>query len=158
MSNTTQFHKKRPARRLAIIPAWRRAFLVSLCLNGNASAAARAAQVDRTTVYKAKERDAAFAGEWAAAEEVASSAQLRAALQRSAAALLPTTETHSYEVATAHGLLLAAFTTRLPSLFGPQAAATAGPASVAPSYDLSRLSPRERQQLVAITRKAAIQA
>jgi hypothetical protein len=156
MSNPTQFHKERLARRLATQPAWRRAFLVSLCLNGNASVAARAAQIDRTTAYKAKDRDVAFASEWAAAEEVASSAQLRAALRRSAAALLPTAETHSYEVVTADGLLLAAFTTRLPSLFGQQASATEGPASAAPSYDLSRLSPRERQQLVTLTRKATI--
>jgi hypothetical protein len=147
MSNPTQFHKERLARRLATQPAWRRAFLVSLCLNGNASAAARA--------YKAKERDVAFASEWAAAEEVASSAQLRAALQRSAAAVLSTVETHSYEAVTADGLLLATFQTRLPSLFGPTVGAPV-PITQAPGYDLSRLSLRERQQLVAITRKATL--
>jgi hypothetical protein len=155
MSNTTSFNTTRPACRVVASAVWRKAFLAAFCLSGNASEAARAAQVDRTTVYKAKGRDAAFAAEWAAAEEVASSAQLRAALQRSAAALLPTTETHSYEVTTADGLLLAAFKTRLPSLFGQQPAATS-PASAAPSYDLSRLSPRERQQLVDLTRKATI--
>jgi hypothetical protein len=124
MSNTTQFHKKRPAHRLATTPAWRRAFLVSLCLNGNASAA-----------------------------------QLQAALQRSAATLLPTAKTHSYEVVTADGLLLAIFKTRLPSLFGHgHAVGAPAPSDQALGYDLSRLSPKEQQLLLAITRKANIQA
>jgi len=157
MSNPTIFHTLRPATKLATQPAWRRAFLAALCVSGNVSAAARAAQVDRTTAYSAKERHAGFASEWAAAEEVASSAQLRAALLRSGVALLPTTETHSYEVVTADGLLLATFQTRLPSLFDNAVSAPAATGQ-ATGYDLSRLSSRERQQLVAITRKATIQA
>lgn len=46
---------------------WRPAFLASLALTGNVSEAARAASIDRTTAYAARETDEAFAAAWTGA-------------------------------------------------------------------------------------------
>ncbi len=50
---------------------WRPVFLKAIAEHGNATLAAHAAGVDRSTAYKSAERDAAFAAAWAEAREEA---------------------------------------------------------------------------------------
>lgn len=46
------------------LPVWRAAFLKALSSNANVSAAARAAEVDRSHCYKCRSDDPSFAEEW----------------------------------------------------------------------------------------------
>ena len=51
-------------------PDWHEAFLVSLMEDGNVRAACKAAKVDRTTAYRHRETDKAFADQWDAAKKI----------------------------------------------------------------------------------------
>lgn len=48
---------------------WRDAFLVSLASDGNVSAAAEVAKVNRSTIYRQREDDKAFAEAWDKAKQ-----------------------------------------------------------------------------------------
>lgn len=74
--NTTQHHKKR--RRAQ----WERAFLTSIKKLGNVSAACAAAEIERSTAYRAREKFADFAAEWDEALEMAADAMEAEAQRR----------------------------------------------------------------------------
>ncbi|MGI4834647.1 MAG: hypothetical protein ACRYFK_14420 [Janthinobacterium lividum] len=150
----------------APLPVWRRAFLAAYCLNGNVSDACAAAQIERSTAYRAKGNDPDFALEWAAAEEVASDALLSEAWRRAVEGgrsykfdkdgfPLRHPETHEpyYEVSKSDSLLLALLKARLPALFGDKLKLDAS-VNAKPAYDLSRLNPEQLAQLEALTRAA----
>lgn len=66
-SRATESDKSTRQRR----PRWTAAFLRALAVNGNVSAAARAAKIDRQRAYKLRDADPAFAEAWNDAYEKA---------------------------------------------------------------------------------------
>jgi hypothetical protein len=166
MSDATERNTPTHVQEHPPLPVWRRAFLTAFCLNGNVSEACRAAEIERSTAYRAKTNDPDFAQDWAAAEEVASDALLAEAWRRAVHGgrsykfdkdgfplRHPETQEPYYEVSKSDTLLLALLKARLPAMFGDKLKLDAS-VSTGPAYDLSRLSPEQLAQLEALTRAA----
>jgi hypothetical protein len=176
MVDSTVFHNSTLAPEWPPLPTWRAAFLGALGLNGNVSDAAKAANIDRTTAYKAKTRDPDFAQDWQTAEKIASDVLLREAWRRAVEGgrqykFHPKTgeplrfpEGHAlagepyYEMVYSDALLTLLLKARLPEQFGDKLRVEQT-IKQEPAYDLSLLTAEEKLALLAMKRRlAAVQA
>lgn len=163
--DSTDFHQSARAREEAPLAIWRRGFLSALAETGNATAAARCVGIDRTTPYKAAERDPSFAEEWAEAIEEATDALEIAARKRALGEnisyrftktgepiLHPITGEPYYEHVSSDALLTLLLKAHRPDKYKERSALETIVA--APAYDLARLSPEQLAQLETLTRAA----
>jgi hypothetical protein len=153
-------------REPAPLATWRAGFLAAFALTGNVTAAAKAAGIERSTAYRAKEADPSFAADWAEAQEVASDA-LEEEARRLATGhyvsykfdkngnplLHPVTGEPYTERVISTPLLTLLLKAERPDKFKDRSLVeTVAPA--APKYDLSKLTPEQLAQLEALTRAA----
>jgi hypothetical protein len=154
------------------LPTWRAAFLATLALHGNVSEAAKEANVARDTVYKARSRNRDFAQDWQTAEKIASDVLLSEAWRRaveggrtykfhpkSGEPLLfpkghPQEGEPYYEMVYSDALLTLLLKARLPEQFGDKLRVDTT-IRQEPVYDLTLLTPQEKQQLLAMKRRLA---
>lgn len=166
---TTRNTSTRPPARTrepAPLATWRAGFLTAFALTGNVTAAAKAAGIERSTAYRAKEADPSFAAEWAEAQEVASDA-LEEEARRLATGYyvsykfnkdgIPlrhpfTGEPYAERIISAPLLTLLLKAER-PDKFKDRSLVENGNPP-APAYDLSKLTPDELAILERLTEKA----
>lgn len=165
--DSTAFHSLTPAPEAQTAPlaVWRAGFLASMRETGNASAAARHVGIDRTTAYKAAERDPSFAADWAeaiveAGEALEMEARRRAMgeyisykFDKSGNPLIhPLTGEPYAERAVSDALLTLLLKAAFPDRYKDRSVVETPPPPQ--QYDLSLLSPEQLNLLESITRAA----
>ena len=168
MSGSTIVYNSTPAPEWPPLPTWRAAFLGALALNGNVSDAAKAANISRDTVYKARTRNPDFAQDFLTAEKIASDVLLREAWRRAVEGgrtykfnkdgdpiKHPETGEPYYEMVYSDALLALLLKARLPEQFGDKLRVEQT-IKQEPAYDLSQLTADEKQSLLAMKRRLQI--
>jgi hypothetical protein len=149
------------------LATWRKAFIAALSINGNVSAAARAAEIDRSYCYVCRDNDASFTEEWDKALVVAIEGLEERAWKRALFSevqykftkggdpiLHPVTHEPYYEHVGSDAVMLRLLEAHKPDLYKQRSAVDMNATvKTEPKYDLTKLTPAELLLIRELQRK-----